>query len=63
MIPYNKQIENECIIRGVTVEPIADAQSTAILMEISDPQVNMDEVKLNKAPKLPFIHQEQAALG
>ncbi len=52
MIPYNKQIENECIIRGVTVEPIADAQSTAILMEISDPQVNMDEVKLNKAPKI-----------
>jgi len=52
MVKYNQLIENECIIRGVTYEAIADAQSTAILMEIADPQVNMDEVKLNKAPKI-----------
>jgi len=52
MMKYNKLIENECIIRGVTYEAIADAQSSAILQDISDPQVNMDEVKLNKAPRI-----------
>lgn len=52
MIKYAKAIENECFIRGVSCEVIADAQSTAILQEISDPEVNMDEVKLNKAPKI-----------
>lgn len=52
MMKYNKLIENECIIRGVSYEVIADAQSSAILTEIADPQVNMDEVKLNKAPRI-----------
>ncbi len=52
MIKYIKQIESECFIRGVSFEVIADAQSTAILQEIADPEVNMDEVKLNKAPKI-----------
>jgi len=52
MVKYNKLIEDECSIRGVSVEAIADAQSTAILQEIADPQVNMDEVKLNKAPRI-----------
>ncbi len=52
MCKYYKQLEDECIIRGVSYEIIADAQSTAILTEIADPQVNMDAVKLNKAPKI-----------
>jgi hypothetical protein len=52
LMKYNKLIENECIIRGVTFEAIADAQSSSILLEIADPQANMDEVKLNKAPKV-----------
>ncbi|MFA5781590.1 MAG: asparagine synthetase B, partial [Bacteroidales bacterium] len=52
MISYNDQIEKECIIRGVTYDIIANAQASAILTEISDPEVNMDEVKLQKAPKI-----------
>jgi len=52
MCKYHDIIEQECVIRDVTHQIIADAQSTAILMEISDPQVNMDEVKLHKAPKV-----------
>ena len=47
-----KQIENECVIRGVSYEVIADVQSTQILMEISNPEVNMDIVKLEKAPRM-----------
>jgi hypothetical protein len=52
MIKDAKQIENECTIRGVTFEVIADAKSTAILTEIADPEINMEDVKLEKAPKV-----------
>ncbi|MDP1744204.1 MAG: asparagine synthetase B [Bacteroidota bacterium] len=52
MIKDAKEIENECTIRGVTFELIADARSTAILSEISNPEVNMENVKLEKAPKV-----------
>ena len=40
------------MIRGVTYEIIADAQSTIYLIEIANPDVNMDEVKMHKAPKI-----------
>ncbi len=52
MSKYHKLIENECVIRGVSYQVIADVQSTAILQKIADPQVNMDEIKLQKAPKI-----------
>lgn len=52
MCKYSDLIEDECTIRGVSYEVIADAQSTAILTEIAEPEVNMDEVKLSKAPKI-----------
>jgi hypothetical protein len=36
----------------VSFEIIADAQSTAILQQIADPEVNMDVAKLEKAPRV-----------
>lgn len=45
-------LERECRLRGVTAEVIADGQSSAILSHIADPSVNMDAVKLQKAPKI-----------
>ena len=52
MCAYIKEIENECRIRGVTCEIIADGQANAILEEIASPEVNMDAVKQQKAPKI-----------
>ena len=52
LFPDAKTSENECNIRGVTYEVIADVQATAILQQIANPQVNMDAVKLDKAPKI-----------
>jgi hypothetical protein len=52
MFPYSDVVEKECIIRGITYEIIANSQASAILTEIADPEVNMDEVKLQKAPKI-----------
>jgi len=52
MFPYNKTLESECTIRGVSYQIIADAQAAAILQEISDPQVNMENIKLHKVPRI-----------
>ncbi len=52
MITALKDIENECVIRGVSYEIIADVQANNILNEISRDEVNMDAVKLEKAPKI-----------
>lgn len=49
-IPYQKLVEEELIIRGVSYEVIADAQYNLIQSEIANPEVNMDVVKLEKAP-------------
>ncbi|HNF70867.1 MAG TPA: hypothetical protein PLP34_00540 [Chitinophagaceae bacterium] len=49
---YFAEVENECKIRDVSFEIIADAKYTAILTEIADPDVNMDLVRLEKAPKI-----------
>ena len=48
---YNS-IQEECTIRGVTYELMTDAKINAIKTEISDPEVNMEVVKLEKAPKI-----------
>ena len=48
---YNS-IQEECTIRGVTYELITDAKVNAIKTEISDPEVNMEVIKLEKAPKI-----------
>ena len=52
MFVYSKAAENECTIRGVSFEVLADAQVSAILQEIADPQVNQENIKLHKAPKI-----------
>jgi len=52
MVKNNSLVEQECIIRGVSYEVIADVQSTMILKEIAHPEINMEIVKLEKAPKI-----------
>jgi hypothetical protein len=52
LINDNPVFEKECNIRGVSFQVIADVQAASILQEISNPEVNMDVVKLEKAPKV-----------
>ena len=52
LIKHYAEIENECSIRGVSYEIIADVQSTQILTSIARPEVNQDVVRLEKAPKV-----------
>ena len=46
------EIENECVVRGVSYITLTDVQASAILNEISRPDVNQDAVSMNKAPKI-----------
>jgi len=46
------EIENECVIRGVSFETMTDAQASAILNGIAEPDVNQDAVRMNKAPRI-----------
>jgi hypothetical protein len=50
--PHTPTFENECKVRNVTYEIIADAQFAAIRNEIANPEVNQDVIKLEKAPKI-----------
>ncbi|MDZ4823274.1 MAG: asparagine synthetase B [Flavobacteriales bacterium] len=45
-------ISTECSIRGVSFQVIADVQAAQIYDEIADPEVNMERVKLEVAPKI-----------
>lgn len=52
LMKYSPDIKNECDIRGVSYEIIADVKISSILAEVSSEDVNMDAIKLEKAPKM-----------
>lgn len=52
MIPYYESFKKECIVRNVSYELISDGAALQIRREISSPAVNMEVVKLEKAPKI-----------
>ena len=52
MIKQHAAIEEECNIRGVSYQLVADVQSTQILQSIASPEVNQDVVRLEKVPKI-----------
>lgn len=52
MITYHEELESECVIRGVSYEVIPDLKAAQIINTISQPEANMDVVKLEKAPKI-----------
>jgi hypothetical protein len=52
LLSYNDFFKAECQIRNVSFELISDAAAAQIRAEISSPSVNMEVVKLEKAPKI-----------
>ena len=52
MFAYSSTVEDECIIRGVSYQVIADVQASTIRQEISAVENNMNEIKLTKVPKI-----------
>ncbi|WP_420154273.1 asparagine synthetase B [Siphonobacter sp.] len=52
LFPENQKFQNELVIRGISYEVISDGQAQQIRQELQQPDVNMDVVKLQKAPKI-----------
>jgi hypothetical protein len=52
LMPHLKSIEEELIIRGVRYEVLAEGQVNQIRSQIANPEVNMEIVQLEKAPKI-----------
>ena len=52
LLPNLLEVQNQCLIRGVSHQIIADVQASAILDEIANPEVNMESVKLEVAPRV-----------
>lgn len=52
LLPDAEEIRKECQIRGVSFEVLSDFETNAILDDISSPSQNMENVILEKAPKV-----------
>ncbi len=52
LLTYSPELDTECAVRGVSYSVIADAEVNAILREISSPSVNMNVVRLERAPRI-----------
>lgn len=52
LFSFSSEYENELKIRGIDYEVISESKANSIQAEISNPEVNMESVKLLKAPKI-----------
>lgn len=52
LMPDAEEIRKECKIRGVSFELMSDAETNAILDEIASPSQNMENVVLERTPKV-----------
>ena len=52
LFPDDPWIRKECLVRGVTGEPIADGEAAALRTELASPSSNTELVVLEKAPKI-----------
>ena len=52
LLPDATEIRKECQIRGVSFEILSDSEQQTILNEIASPSQNMENVILEKAPKI-----------
>ena len=56
--PYTKTFEKECLTRNVSYEVLPDAAYNKIINDIANPEVNMDVMKLEVAPKIAVYTPE-----
>ncbi len=52
MFEHHPEFEDELMIRGISFQVIADIQAAGILREIAEPDVNMEEIRLHKVPRI-----------
>jgi len=60
---HTKSFEKECLTRNVSYEVITDGQFSAIQAEIAQAEINMDVIKLEKAPKIAVYTPDYNSKG
>lgn len=60
---YTTVFERECKTRDISFEVLADAQFASIQNEILNPEVNMDVIKLEKAPRIAVYSPDKNEKG
>lgn len=60
---HTAEFEKECKTRDVSYQVISESQFAAIENEILNPEVNMDKIKLEKAPKIAVYTPDQNERG
>ena len=60
MFPASQSFINECVIRGISYDVISEADAAGIIKLVKNPDVNMDAVKLQKAPKIAVYTPKSA---
>lgn len=63
LFDYTPTLEKECLVRGVSFEVVSTASVQAILKEISDPDVNMEVVRLFKAARIAVYSPIKVSLS
>ncbi|MBK6565399.1 MAG: asparagine synthetase B [Saprospiraceae bacterium] len=61
--PYTKLFEKECKVRGVTFEVISDSEWISMREKISNPEINQEVIKLEKAPKIAVYTPDFNPMG
>jgi hypothetical protein len=52
LIQHQQALANECLVRGVSYETLADGQANNLLAEIAREDANQDAVSMQKAPRI-----------
>lgn len=52
LVQFSTDIANECTVRGVTVQVLTDAEVNKLLGTIESPAVNMNLVRMERAPRI-----------
>ncbi|MCP9757141.1 asparagine synthetase B [Lacihabitans sp. CCS-44] len=60
MFPVSQTFINECVVRGISYDVISEADAANIIRLVKNPDVNMDAVKLQKAPKIAVYTPKSA---
>ncbi len=60
MFPVSQTFINECVVRGISYDVISEADAATIIRLVKNPDVNMDAVKLQKAPKIAVYTPKSA---
>ena len=63
LIQYSSNIQKECLIRGVSFEVISDAAVQALNREITNPDVNMEIMRLYKAARIAVYSPSKISLS